>query len=114
MNSPQHLTDVDQDGFMVNQERWSKDLAMIIAKDENIENLSAEQWEIIEMLRDYYIEHHTPPPTREVCEEIDREKLCIPNSFPNMLIAWKVAGLPNPGEEAKAYMANYAGDDVNV
>ena len=114
MNSAQLVTDVDQDGFLVNPERWSRDLAKIMAQNEEIEELAREHWEIIEMLRNYYIENHTPPSTREVCNKINDEKYCITSLFPNMLVAWKVAGLPNPGEEAKAYMTNYADDNATL
>lgn len=113
MNSTQCVTDTDQEGFLVNPERWSRELAMMMAQDEEVGQLSKEHWKVIETLRSYYIENHAPPSTREVCKETSDEKFCIANLFPSMLVAWKVAGLPNPGEEAKAYMSNHA-DDSNT
>ena len=35
---------------------------------------------------------------------IPLERMCMPDLFRSVRTAWRVAGLPNPGEEAKAYM----------
>jgi tRNA 2-thiouridine synthesizing protein E len=42
---------------------------------------------------------------RHVCGVTHLEKHCVTDLFGNgSKEAWRVAGLPNPGEEAKAYM----------
>jgi tRNA 2-thiouridine synthesizing protein E len=45
------------------------------------------------------------PVERTVCREIGMDPHCIETLFDKDLkCAWRIAGLPNPGEEAKVYM----------
>jgi len=39
-----------------------------------------------------------------VCHLTGQSADCMQHLFPNPREAWRVAGLPNPGEEAKAYL----------
>jgi tRNA 2-thiouridine synthesizing protein E len=41
-------------GYLVNQEDWSEELAAALAKAENIEELTEKHWDIINYLRDEY------------------------------------------------------------
>jgi tRNA 2-thiouridine synthesizing protein E len=40
----------------------------------------------------------------QVCRTHDLDRNAIKNLFGGCRQAWRIAGLPNPGEEAKAYM----------
>jgi len=45
------------------------------------------------------------PLMRRVCRSQNLDRDSVKDLFGNCLNVWKIAGLPNPGEEAKAYMA---------
>lgn len=42
---------VNEEGFMTNPAEWSKEIAVELAKQEGIDELSAEHWKIIEFCR---------------------------------------------------------------
>jgi tRNA 2-thiouridine synthesizing protein E len=41
---------------------------------------------------------------RRICAEAGLEQHCVSDLLDNPQLAWRIAGLPNPGEEALAYM----------
>jgi tRNA 2-thiouridine synthesizing protein E len=85
---------LDDEGFLVNQEDWNHDVARRIAKNEAIDPLDDEQLEIIEFLRNYYGRHHAFPILNYVCKNIGQKKECLNREFVNPMKAWKIAGLP--------------------
>ncbi len=54
---------VDKEGFLLNQYQWSADLAEEMARREGLE-LSAEHWELMHYLREYYEDYDIAPPMR--------------------------------------------------
>jgi TusE/DsrC/DsvC family sulfur relay protein len=97
-------TEYDQDGFLADPSTWDEQLARSIAAEEGISELGAEQWAIIRFLREHYVAGGLPA-VSHVCHvnKFD-DDLCMTELFPSVRSAWRIAGLPNPGEEAKAYM----------
>src|SRR5512138_93718 len=93
----------DQDGFLLNPAIWDEELALDIASEEGIEDLSADHWAVIHFLRDHYVNGGLPA-VSHVCHINRLDDLCLPDMFHSVKSAWRIAGLPNPGEEAKAYM----------
>ena len=92
-------------GWLENLDEWSEALAPEIAKNEKIDELTEEHWDIINMAREYFIENGS------VCEPRAFSKLMkkkygkdrsdqkyIYSLFPTGLIkcANKIAGLPRP------------------
>jgi tRNA 2-thiouridine synthesizing protein E len=53
--------ETDANGFLKNTEDWSKELAEFIAQNEGI-TLTAKHWDLIEYLRDSYINHNGEQP----------------------------------------------------
>jgi tRNA 2-thiouridine synthesizing protein E len=47
--------EADKNGYLVNIEDWSEDVAKIIAVEEGIEELTQRHWDVINYLRDEYI-----------------------------------------------------------
>ena len=45
---------VDEDGFLVNPESWSEELARILAEEEGITELSDTHWRVLKFWRTYY------------------------------------------------------------
>ena len=47
--------DADEEGYITDISNWSRELAVLIAEDENIE-MSDDHWEVVNFLRNYYEE----------------------------------------------------------
>ena len=96
----------DADGFLIEPELWDRDLALRIAAAVRVEELGEEHWAVIDYLRTHYLAHRTLPWEGNVCRELALGEACVEGLFGGLYEAWKVAGLPNPGEEARTYMLN--------
>lgn len=94
----------DEDGFLNNPAAWNKELAQQIAGADGVGSLGDLHWAVIDQLRDHYLNHGSLVPTSHVCRVNNLDPLCVAKTFRNMREAWRIAGLPNPGEEAKSYM----------
>ena len=97
-------TAFDDDGFLVEPGNWSEQLAERIAAADGIEPLGDVHWAVIRALRDHFEQHHAPPAMGHVCHILHMDEACLDTLFHGAREAWRLAGLPNPGEEAKAYM----------
>ena len=95
----------DLDGFALDPQIWDEELARRIACADGIGPLSQEHLQILQELRVHYLEHGALMPPSHACRVSHKDTQCIFDLFGNMREAWRVAGLPNPGEEAKNYMA---------
>lgn len=101
------MPDFDADGFMVDHELWSETLANRLAAQEGLVALTPEQLELLNNLRDEYQKNDGGLPAQShICHLGSQEPDCLQQLFASPLQAWRLAGLPNPGEEAKAYMSN--------
>jgi tRNA 2-thiouridine synthesizing protein E len=97
--------EVDQEQFLCDFKAWSKDWAVQLARELGYADLSAYQWKIIYTLRNQYKLHETIPNQHSVCKIAGLDHFCLDKFFHNSgKEAWKIAGLPNPGEEIKAYL----------
>jgi tRNA 2-thiouridine synthesizing protein E len=90
---------VDRDGFLANEEDWTAEMAGVLAAREGIKHLSGDQLDILRFLRYYYREHAFFPIIRAVCRNVHQPRTCVTDLFSDPVTAWKIAGLPNPGEE---------------
>jgi TusE/DsrC/DsvC family sulfur relay protein len=95
--------ELDEDGLLRDPNSWNEDVAELIAEELNIQ-LGAEHWVAIYSLRNYYKRFGVAPAMYNVCRENAKDKNWIHNLFESCLNAWRVAGLSNPGEEAKSYL----------
>jgi len=94
----------DEDGFLKQPQLWNEQIARMVAKMDGLDELTDQHWTIIKSLRDYYVNFGSPPMFHHVSIENNLDKHCIEQLFHSQREAWRVAGLPNPGEEAKTYM----------
>ena len=94
----------DPQGFLVNLEDWNEEVAVTIAREEDIE-LSDAHWEVIWLLREFYAEFDLSPANRilvkAVKEELGEAKgnsIYLLQLFPGSpaKIASKIEGLPKP------------------
>ena len=95
----------DEYGLLRDPATWSEDLARDIARQLGIGELTEGHWQVIRTLRDYYARFGVAPAMRHVCRTLGQDRHWVHELFQTCLNAWCVSGLPNPGEEAKAYMS---------
>ena len=94
---------VDEEGYLIDASEWTREYTQLRAQEKGID-LTEEHWLLIDIIRDKYLRLGSLPPMRSVCKAVGIQKLEIINQFGSCIALWKMAGLPNPGEEAKAYM----------
>ena len=64
--------EVDEEGYLSNLNEWEKDIAEVMAKEDNIE-LSDDHWEIINFLREYYEEYQIAPAVRVLTKAVGKK-----------------------------------------
>ena len=94
----------DPDGFLLDPDMWSESLADRIAQNDGLGKLSELQIGLLLTLRSEYAKHGSVTALSHICHLTGQSADCMQHLFPNPREAWRVAGLPNPGEEAKAYL----------
>jgi tRNA 2-thiouridine synthesizing protein E len=94
----------DPDGFLIDPAMWSESLADRVAQTDGLGGLSDVQLGLLHALRREYSKHGSVTALSHVCHLIGQSADCMQHVFPSPREAWRIAGLPNPGEEAKAYM----------
>lgn len=95
---------LDPEGYLIDLEEWSPDIAETIAEEEGLE-LTDEHWEIIQVLRDFYQRFEQAPAMRPlvkaVAKTLGEEKgrsIHLMRLFPGSpaKLAARIAGLPKP------------------
>jgi len=94
----------DTDGFLVDPAQWSEALADQTARSDGIGPLDELQMALLRILRREYARHGSITALSHVCHLAGEPPDCLQHLFPDAREAWRLAGLPNPGEEAKAYL----------
>lgn len=95
---------LDVDGLLINTQDWDNDIAIVLAHDLNINPLTADHWKIIGALRKHYDRFGVAPAMHNICHTNHKGEDWVHDLFGSCFNAWRVAGLPDPGEEAKAYL----------
>ena len=94
----------DADGFLLDMREWNPGLASALAEKDGLEQLTQSHWNIIYYLREHYHKYQALPVMRHVCRVYGMPSHCVDELFHDCKEAWRISGLPNPGEEAKTYM----------
>jgi len=94
----------DYDGFRKTAQGWSEDLAQKIAEIDGIGHLDGPRLMLLRQLRAHYLRWGTPPALAHICRATGLTPDCMNQLFPSPHEAWRIAGLPNPGDEAVAYL----------
>ena len=95
----------DKDCFFVNPEQWDIALAQRIAHSEDIGEMDDLRQELLLTLRDEFQKFGAVTALSHICHLNGLDADCLHQLFRSPRQAWRIAGLPNPGEEAKAYLA---------
>ena len=94
----------DEEGYLIDLGEWNKDLADLIAKEEEIE-MGDDHWEVVNFLRDYYEEYQIAPAVRVLTKAVKKSmgpekgnSTYLYELFPYgpAKQACKIAGLPKP------------------
>jgi len=90
------LGDVDEDGFLLRPETWTKKVAHTLAKKVVLGDLTKEHWKLIDCVRQYYLEFETVPPVRMLVRRTGLPLRRIYELFPDGFAkgVCKVAGIP--------------------
>lgn len=94
---------LDEDGYLIDPVDWTQSFTERRAAEAGI-RLAKQHWHLIDIIRDKYLRLGALPPMRSVCKSAGLDKQELKQQFGSCLNLWKMAGLPNPGEEARAYM----------
>jgi TusE/DsrC/DsvC family sulfur relay protein len=96
----------DEDGLIRDFASWSEPLAQALAWEAGVGRLREAHWKIIRAMREHYARLGAAPAMHRVCHDAGIERHQVNELFGYCLVAWRVAGLPNPGEEAKSYLSD--------
>jgi tRNA 2-thiouridine synthesizing protein E len=90
--------EVDEDGFIQDPGCWNENVALALAKTEDVEALTDDHWKVVNYLRGYYQQFGIAPMVRKVCKETGFDLRTIYELFPSGPAkgACKIAGLPKP------------------
>lgn len=94
----------DEDGFLSESASWTPALAEELALEVGIAALTPKHWEVIHFVRERFFAIGALPVMRLVCRAAGLDPNTAHHLFSSCRSLWRIAGLPNPGEEAKTYM----------
>lgn len=94
----------DQRGFLADPGRWSSNVARCIAAGEGNIRLTVEHLQVIRKLREHYLAGRRIPVMRQLCREVGVKRHRVSALLQDPVAAWRIAGLPYPGEEALAQL----------
>ena len=98
------VIETDEEGYLLDSQDWSRSVALMLAQDKNI-NLDEAHWEVLALLRNFYLKHQLSPPMRPLVrllrQELGSEKgrsIYLLKLFPGSpaKLAALIAGLPRP------------------
>lgn len=90
--------EIDGDGFLTDPQIWNDEVAKLIAKSDDIQDLTENHWKIIRVIRKNFDETGMAPMIRTICKETGLKLKDIYELFPlgPARGACRVAGLPKP------------------
>ncbi len=98
-----------ENGFLVNQEDWSQEIAIEIAASEGIAELTEKHWDVINYLRDEFLDNHGKQPNdRAIVKAMSEawgEKIKASDLYALFIqqpskVAGKIGGLPESKRKA--------------
>lgn len=90
------MPELDQDGYLMDAQKWTKEVAEILAKSEIPQGFSEDHWRVIDFLRQYFLEWESAPPVRMLARQTGLSLRDLKRLFPDGLAkgACRYAGLP--------------------
>jgi TusE/DsrC/DsvC family sulfur relay protein len=90
--------EVDGDGHLASRDDWDRDLALEIARDEGLGELTERHWLVIDFMRKVFAETGDAPTIRKLTRESGVQTKELYALFPKgpAKKAARIAGLPKP------------------
>ncbi len=90
------LPELDRDGYLLDADKWTKEVAEILAQSKMPQGLTEDHWRVIDFLRQYYLEWESAPPVRMLVRKTGISLRELKSLFPEGLAksACKYAGMP--------------------
>jgi tRNA 2-thiouridine synthesizing protein E len=90
--------DVDAEGFLQKPEQWNEEIALEIARQNGLPDLTENHWKVIRFMRDTYLRTGTAPSIRTLGKESGVDTKGLYQLFPKgpAKLAAKVGGIPKP------------------
>lgn len=101
---PKRVLPLDADGFVIDAALWSPGMARAIARHDDL-RLTPEHWAILYGMRERHLASGAIPPVSSVCRAQGLDRQSVRRLFGSCREAWRIAGLPHPGDEALAHMS---------
>ena len=93
-----HAVELNEEGFFTDPSQWNRDIAVELAKESGLEDLSAKHWQVLEFMRKEYFEKGTGPTVRTLGKTSGVSVKELYQLFPNgpAKMAARIAGIPKP------------------
>jgi tRNA 2-thiouridine synthesizing protein E len=90
--------EVNDEGFFVDAEQWTEDMAPVLAKEYEIDDLNDQHWQVIKFMRQEYFEKGTGPTVRVLGKTSGVSVKELYKLFPTgpAKTAARIAGIPKP------------------
>jgi TusE/DsrC/DsvC family sulfur relay protein len=90
--------DVDAEGFLQKPEQWTEDLALEIARQNGLPDLTDRHWLVIRYMRDTYLKTGAAPTIRTLGKDSGVAVKELYQLFPKgpAKLAAKIGGIPKP------------------
>ena len=90
------IPEIDEEGFLIDSDKWSKEIAEILARNDVPSGLTEEHWAVLAFMREYYYTFGSVPPVRVLTRRTGLSLRRIKQLFPKGLTkgACKIAGIP--------------------
>jgi len=90
--------EVDGEGFMLNPDQWTPEVATELAREAGIEPLTEKHWQVLDFCRRDNAEKGTPPGVRRITKSTGISTKEMYQLFPKGpgILSSKIAGLTKP------------------
>jgi TusE/DsrC/DsvC family sulfur relay protein len=90
--------EVNEEGFLTDPDLWTRDMAVELARDAGIDELTPQHWQVIDFMRQEYYEKGTGPTVRVLGKTSGVSVKELYQLFPKgpAKMAAKIAGIPKP------------------
>ena len=90
--------DVDAEGFLLDARQWNEQIAQELARENGIEHLSDRHWQVINFMRNTYLESGSAPSIRSLGKTSGVPIKELYELFPKgpAKLAAKIGGIPKP------------------
>ena len=90
--------EVDAEGFLTNADQWNEQIAADIAADAGIQQLTERHWQVIDFMRNRYLETGSAPSVRTLGKASGVPIKELYELFPKgpAKLAAKIGGIPKP------------------